>query len=188
MICSACLFVLIGIAAVTDFTRRKIYNWTTYPGLLIAVALSGLVDTLESNGTMSEEQTDRYLGGIGLEDCLLGLAVCGGLMLFCYVFFGVGGGDVKLMAMIGAFLGVERGLEALLWTFVLAACLGIIALAWKVGPGRLLVRVFRQGLYTLRIGSWVELSPEERSQLSFPWFLAPTALVAAVLVRFDVLR
>ncbi|HQU43403.1 MAG TPA: A24 family peptidase, partial [Pirellulales bacterium] len=158
------------------------------PGALIALALNASASVLESNGAVSDEQARGYLGAVGIEDSLAGLALCGGLMLVCYVLFRVGGGDVKLMAMMGAFLGVERGLEALLWTFVLAACLGIIALAWKVGPGRLMARVFRQGLYTLKIGGWAELSPEERALMNFPWFLAPTALAAAVLVQSGLLR
>ena len=34
--------------------------------------------------------------------------------------FKVGGGDVKLIAMLGAFLGPEQGITAMLWTFVWA--------------------------------------------------------------------
>ena len=38
-----------------------------------------------------------------LLDCVGGLLTCGLLMVVCFVFFpGIGGGDVKLMAMIGA--------------------------------------------------------------------------------------
>ena len=33
----------------------------------------------------------------------------------------VGGGDVKLIAMLGAFLGPEQGITAMLWTFVCGA-------------------------------------------------------------------
>ena len=48
--------------------------------------------------------------------------LCGAAMLVCYVLFagGVGGGDLKLIAMMGAWLGVYRGLEAMLWTMVIA--------------------------------------------------------------------
>lgn len=187
MIASACLLSLVAIAAVTDFRSRKIYNWTTYPGLLIALALNGLASLVDRGDPTSAEPMQRVLGALGLEESLLGLAVCGGLMLVCYVLFGIGGGDVKLMAMMGAFLGVERGLEALLWTFVLAGCLGIIALAWQVGPGRLLARAFRQGIYILRLGGWAELSADERAYLNFPWFLAPTALAATCLVQTGLL-
>jgi prepilin peptidase CpaA len=154
--------------------------------MLIALALSGLESALESSGSVSSETAD-YLSEIGFEESLVGLAACGGLMLVCYMLFGIGGGDVKLVAMMGAFLGLERGLEAVLWTFVLAACLGIIALGWKVGPGRLVTRVARQAVYVLRLGGWAELSAEERAHLSFPWFLAPTALAATLLVQFDLL-
>lgn len=188
MISSASLFALLAVAAATDFRRRKIYNWTTYPGILLALGINVVATLLEQNGLLASEQAERTLGEVGLEESLLGFLLCGALMLVCYVAFGVGGGDVKLMAMIGAFLGLERGLETLLWTFVLAACLGIIALGWKVGPGRLIVRALRQCLYMLRIGGWAELTPEERAQLSFSWFLAPTALVATALVEFDLIR
>lgn len=183
LIAFACLFLFVAIAAVTDFRSRKIYNWTTYPGVLIALTINGVASALDRS-----EQTHHILGNVGIEESLLGLAACGGLMLVCYVLFGIGGGDVKLMAMIGAFLGLERGLEALLWTFVLAGCLGIIALGWQVGPGSLIVRVFRQSLFMMRLGGWAELSTEERAYLNFPWFLAPTALAAICLVQLGVLR
>jgi prepilin peptidase CpaA len=188
MIASGCLFLLIGVAAATDFWRRKIFNWTTYSGVLIALVLSGLQSASDSNATASPEHAPGYFSQIGVEESLAGLALCGGLMVVCYMLFGIGGGDVKLLAMMGAFLGTERGLEALLWTFVLAACLGIVSLAWKVGPARLLARAVRQTVYVLRLGGWAELSAEERAHLSFPWFLAPTALAAVVLVQFDLLR
>jgi prepilin peptidase CpaA len=188
LIAFACLFLLVAIAAVTDFRSRKIYNWTTYPGVLIALAINGVASVIDRGEQTSAEPTHHILGDIGIEESLLGLAACGGLMLVCYVLFGIGGGDVKLMAMMGAFLGLERGLEALLWTFVLAGCLGIIALGWQVGPGRLIARVFRQGLYMIRLGGWPELSTDERAYLNFPWFLAPTALAATCLVQLGLLR
>ena len=188
MIALACLFALLAVAAATDFSRRKIYNWTTYPGIVLALGLNAVATLLEQNGRLASERAQNALGEIGFENSLSGFLLCGALMLVCYVTFGVGGGDVKLMAMIGAFLGLERGLETLLWSFVLAACLGIISLAWKVGPLRLIVRSLRQLLYILRIGGWPELTPGERAHLDFPWFLAPTALAAAALVELELIR
>lgn len=188
MIASACLFVLIAVAAATDVARHKIYNWTTYTGLFIALALNAAASALEYQGVMSSDGLAHYFGAIGFPESLAGLATCGGLMLVCYVLLGVGGGDVKLLGMIGAFFGVERGLESLLWTFVLAGSFGIVALVWKVGPASLMARTLRRILAVLRLGSWLELSSEERALLNFPWFLAPTALIATALVQFNVFR
>ena len=106
-------------------------------------------------------------------------------MLVCFVGFKVGGGDVKLIAMLGAFLGFEQGIMAMLWTFVLGGCVGLIVLIWRVGPLRLVARVLRQVLWTLRLGRWSPLSESERAQLQPPLFLAPSALVAVVIVRFS---
>src|SRR5205823_3980094 len=114
------LLLLTAMAAVTDLRCHKIYNWTTYPGIILALA----VNTFE-NGWDNDYP--------GLKDSLLGFSACGGLMLVSYVFFSIGGGDVKLIAMVGAFLGLEQGVEAVLWTFVLGGVAGLTVLIWRVG-------------------------------------------------------
>jgi prepilin peptidase CpaA len=107
-------------------------------------------------------------------------------MLVCYVLFHVGGGDVKLMAMLGALVGVEQGVEVLLWTFVLGACSGLVLLIWRVGATTLLARAGQRLLSVLRLGAHTPpLDPEERAPLQTPLFLAPCALAATVIVRFD---
>src|SRR5690606_1594695 len=96
------LLILLLIAAVTDVTVNRIYNWNTYPGIAAAFALHGWSSGWE-----------------GVRFSLEGFLACGVVMLLCFVVSDIGGGDVKLIAMIGAFLGVQAGIEALLWTFVL---------------------------------------------------------------------
>jgi prepilin peptidase CpaA len=105
-------------------------------------------------------------------------------MLACFLVLQVGGGDVKLVAMLGAFLGPERGIEAMLWTFVLGAGAALVVLVWRVGPWRLLAQVFRHLFWMLRLGQWVPLTADERRQLQPPLFLAPSALAAVVIVVF----
>ncbi|MDP1798912.1 MAG: A24 family peptidase, partial [Planctomycetaceae bacterium] len=96
----AILFLLLAIATITDIRSHRIYNWTTYTGLFLAFLLRGL-----EGG--SESAQDGVAGAIG----------CGGVMLVCFLLFDLGGGDLKLLTMIGAFLGWQRGFEVLLWTF-----------------------------------------------------------------------
>jgi prepilin peptidase CpaA len=194
MVATVLLLVLLLIATVTDVRHHKIYNWTTYPGILAALGLNTVGAVVEHEpianpaddgpGAEGDDRLRGTWGFVGAEESLIGFAVCGGFMLVTFVFFHVGGGDVKLMAMLGAFLGFERGLEALLWTFVLAACLGLIVLIWRVGALRLIGRVWRQAMFALRIGGWADLEPTERERLQFPLFLAPTALAAVTIVEF----
>jgi prepilin peptidase CpaA len=181
MLATIFLLVLMAVVVWTDVTRHRIYNWTTYPGILAAWALNSLGDLLAWGGFVSAERLQK-LGWIALGPSLFGFLLCGGLMLACFVFFRIGGGDVKLMAMIGAFLGPQEGLEALLWTFVLGGCLGLILLIWRVGAWRLMVRVFRQIVWSMRIFHWSPLSEEEHAQLHAPLFLAPSAFVAVIIV------
>jgi prepilin peptidase CpaA len=182
MLATAVLLGLLLVATVTDVLRHKIYNWTIYPGILAALGLNASGWLLLATGTATEEPLRWYLGFIGLGASCLGFLACGFLMLVCYVMFQVGGGDVKLMAMLGAFLGPEAGIEAMLWTFVLGGCMGLIVLIWRVGPLRLLARAFRQVAYTVRLRRWSPLSEEERSQLQPPLFLAPCALAAVAIM------
>jgi hypothetical protein len=104
------------------------------------------------------------------------------------VFFRIGGGDVKLLAMLGAFLGLERGIETLLWTFVLGGALGLIVLIWRVGFGTLAMRIFRHVLSTLRFGHISRLTEDERRELEQPLYMAQTALAALVVVKFSLVE
>ena len=60
------------------------------------------------------------LGGL-----LLGFLI----MLPCYVFRIMGAGDVKLMAMVGAFLGVDDCFHAIIYSFIVG---GIAALGFAL--------------------------------------------------------
>ncbi|MCA9072017.1 MAG: prepilin peptidase, partial [Planctomycetaceae bacterium] len=70
---------LLLVAGLTDIWRQKIYNWTTYPGILVGLGLGGV-----------------EAGWPGVEDRLFAVLLCGGLMLVAFVLLGIGGGDVKL--------------------------------------------------------------------------------------------
>ena len=172
MLVTALLLALILIATVTDLARRKIYNWTTYSGILAALGLNGLGELLMTLADVKPEQL-RPWGWIGLAESCLGLLTCGFLMLVCFVMFKVAGGDVKLIAMIGAWMGPEKGLETLLWTFVLGMCMALILLIWRVGPWRMALLAFRP---LARLVRWQPLHPpseEEQEILQLPLFLAP---------------
>lgn len=98
-----------GFAAIVDdIARRQISNW-----IPAAAFVGGLT-------ALSLER-----GWRGAGSSLLGTVAGFGVFLVFYLLGGMGGGDVKLMAGFGAVLGVERLLEAVLWT---AACGGLIAL------------------------------------------------------------
>jgi prepilin peptidase CpaA len=187
MVTTVVLLGFVMAAAATDVTRHRIYNWTTYPGTAAAVGWSLLGHALIAQAGADPDRLGR-LGWIPVTQSLAGLAACFAVMLVCFVLFRVGGGDVKLIAMMGAFLGLEQGIEAMLWTFVIGGCLGLVVLVWRVGPWRLLGRVARQVLWTLRLGSWAPLSDAERAQLQQRLWLAPCAVAAVVIVRFQLIE
>jgi len=155
-------------AAITDVWRQKIYNWTTYPGIVTGF----LVSSLEP-------------GGIGWEDSLLGIVGCGLMMIFCFLCFPMGGGDVKLIAMLAAFLGWYHGLECMLWSFVLGAGLGLSMLIWRFGIAALFAWAGKQIWGLVRYRTWLPLTDREREALKPHLFLAPSALAAAIIVRFS---
>jgi prepilin peptidase CpaA len=173
---------LLVAATITDLRCRKVFNWMTYPGVLLAVLVNGAAT---AGGWNPESPVNAWWGLIGLQESLAGCATCGLIMLVCYVFFpgGVGGGDVKLLAMIGAFLGPWPGLEALLWTFVLGAWTALMLLVWRVGTRRLLARGVQVAACLLRLRAWTPPADEDREHWKTDVYLSPAALAAVLIVQ-----
>lgn len=105
----ALVALMVAVAAI-DLDLRIIPNQLTLAGVVagLAFALLGWSD-------------------IGFWPSLLGLVVCGGFLLVVGLIGrgGMGGGDVKLGAVIGAFLGWSAGLFGILLGFVVGAVVGL---------------------------------------------------------------
>jgi prepilin peptidase CpaA len=77
------------IAAVMDVWKFKVYNALTIPLLLSGVVYHGVVGGTE-----------------GLQGSLIGLLFGFAVLIVVYAMGGMGAGDVKLMAAVGAWLGM----------------------------------------------------------------------------------
>jgi prepilin peptidase CpaA len=106
-----------GIAAVTDLRTHKIPNWLT-----VSMAAAGLGGSL-------------YLSGwAGLTQSATGLLVGLGVFFIPYMMGGMGGGDVKLMAALGALLGMTRVFWVALYGALWGGLLALIVLFAKKRP------------------------------------------------------
>lgn len=189
MVATICLLIPLLVAVVTDVRSRTICNWTVYPGMGLALVLSA-VATLAGRDRVQGTAWDVWWWGTpDIWSALTGFLVCGFIMLLGYVFFagGLGGGDVKLLAMVGAFLGVQQGLEALLWTFVLGGAFAVTTLIWRAGLVQLVVQLGKRLKSMLTARSWLPLTNEERGPLQVQLYLSPAAFIAVLIVRFDLL-
>ena len=191
MIATLTLLVFVTAAAVTDIVWHKIFNATTYPGMLAALVLTGtrsMFEARNSGEVVGDIAKLDAISPIGIDASLAGLAICWGLMVFTYLLFGVGGGDVKLIAMLGAFLGTELGLGAIMWTLLFAAVVAIALLIWREGALGLLIKIGRYLAAMFKSGVAQPPVEEDRRALQMPLFLGPCALAAALMVCFDLVQ
>ncbi len=111
-----------AIAAVFDLRTGHIPNWLTLGGLALAYAAHAVLGFAAggSSGALS-----AVLGA------LAGMIICGLVPAILFALGGMGGGDLKLFAAIGAACHVTRGLEAETYSFIAALLLAPAYLAWK---------------------------------------------------------
>jgi prepilin peptidase CpaA len=122
----ALLGTLLLIAAWFDLHSRRIPNALVFPGAALAVVLHGVLPAGE--GFLSSMP-----GGLGSGSALLGLSFGFLALLPLYLWCGMGAGDVKLAAMLGAFLGPLHIWPALLATVLAGGGLAVaIALRHSV--------------------------------------------------------
>jgi prepilin peptidase CpaA len=112
------LIALILVAAAYDVLYRRIPNWLTLSGVITGIALN----------------TFLYRGWPGFRLSLFGLTVSFAGYFLLYSLRAMGGGDVKLMAAIGALVGVRDWFGIFIITAIIG---GIAGLAMLSTGGRL---------------------------------------------------
>ena len=101
-------------SAYTDIKFNKIYNWVTYPAIIL-----GFIFRIVN------------FGAEGFISSLFGAFIG---FIFLFVFFmagGIGAGDVKLLTAVGAFGGSQFTLWTLYYSAIIGGILGIFLLIFK---------------------------------------------------------
>jgi len=149
-----------AICLVTDLRERKIFNVVTYPalaaGFMLALAFGGVP---------------------GAELALFGAAVGALPALVAFLAGALGGGDVKLMAALGALVGAARVVEV---TFVACVLVVVWSLLRLVGRG-----VLFRALRTVVRAPARRLKSDDVTHVSFgETLLGPALAVATLLLGF----
>lgn len=109
----ATLMALLCVAAWFDIKARRIPNWLVLTGLISSLG----IQLLFSSGSFSAWS--------------LGLLAGFGLFLPLYLVHAMGAGDVKLMAVVGGFLGPAAVVDVVLTTLVAGGVLAIAVALWS---------------------------------------------------------
>ena len=124
------LATVLVVAAISDLRRGKVFNWLTYPAIVVGLGIGA------AEGAMAGDAW----GVLG--ERLLGFGFGFGVLFVAYLFGGMGGGDVKLMAAVGAVLGWPGVLHAVVYSFLVAAAIGLILMIARGRTGLVLRRLW----------------------------------------------
>ena len=106
--------VILIIISFIDLWHRIIPNFMVVIALIIGVIFSFIAKT-------------------SFTDTILGMIAGGGILfLLALVPNAMGGGDIKLMFAVGAFLGLNRTLWALLLAFMISSIISIVLILLKI--------------------------------------------------------
>ncbi len=143
------LGVLMLLAARQDLSSNRIPNRIVLIGVVLGVVLNGVLP--EGWGFNSQ-----IPGALGWWASLKGLAVGMGVFLPIYWLRAMGAGDVKMMGMVGAFLGPDDVLGAILSIFVVGGVMALLVVMWSKQ-----LKPMLQNVKLILYGSAVKLSAGE---------------------------
>lgn len=140
---------------ITDTHRSRIPNLAN-----LALALAGIVVRTAGGGLP------------GLESSLLGLATGWALLIIPYLMGGMGAGDVKALAALGALLGPDAIFQVFLYTGLIGGVLAIVHYLFNHDlKAKCLqaIRTLHLFCYTHKLG---DLKPGRIEKLRFPYAAA----------------
>lgn len=173
------LFALLGAATWHDVRERRIPNAVVFPGMLAAFALHALLPA--GQGLFGPQ-----VGGLGLLQSLGGFGLGLALLLPMYALRLMGAGDVKLLAMVGAFVGAGAILTVGMFTLVAGGVLALVFAAWQRSLRRLVGNAYHMAMHTafsaLAGTIAAPTTPPEAASGRLPYAIAiATATVGSVL-------
>jgi prepilin peptidase CpaA len=144
-------FVLLGLCAYWDIRYRRIPNWATLPGIVLGFGMNIV-----------------FRGWVGLRESGIGLLIGFVALLVLFVLGWMGGGDVKLMAAVGALKGFPFILSALFYSFIVGVVIGVAMLIWN----RRALRTFKNLFFVIgsRFSKTIprqNIDPKETQKLPF---------------------
>jgi prepilin peptidase CpaA len=126
------LCALLALAVWSDLRTRRIPNTLVFGGAVLGLLFNSAMPT--GDGLFIQ-----VFGGIGLLQALAGLALGLCLLLPMYALRALGAGDVKLMAMLGAFVGPGAVAGITLLTLLAGGLLALVVAGYN---GRLKIMLF----------------------------------------------
>lgn len=152
------LVIVLFICLITDITSRKILNIITLPTIVF-----GLIYNILSTGFAG-----FLFSGKGF---LVGLA----LLLIPYLLGGMGAGDVKLMAAIGALMGTSYVFYSFIYTALIGGVIGILLIFKSRGLVNTMKSFFLNvtNVFFFRSNLGTVIIPKDRTgSITFPYGVA----------------
>ena len=179
--------VLVTVVAVTavagwiDLRTGKIPNQVVVVGFVLGVLMHLLVHRAQAH---PETLADW---GYPLFNIVLGLIACAIVPLLLFYTGAMGGGDTKLLAVVGATLGPLVGLQIEFYAFIAIALYAPIRMAYEGRILRLLANILALSLNPFRPKAKRRIIPQELlTKLRFgPAVFAASALVSVLRWRLS---
>jgi len=160
------LIILLLICVFTDLRDRKIYNVVTFPAAFMALIFHTLINTWD-----------------GFWFSFSGLLVGFSILFIPYLFGGIGAGDVKLLAVIGALKGTSFVLFTALYMALIGGLMALFILMFRKG----FIHRWRMIGYTLY--GWLNglklplFLDKERLATTYPYGVAISGGAIMTLIR-----
>ena len=153
--CAVATAIVVVMAMVTDLRSRRIPNALTFTAFGAAVVVRVV-----------------FQGWSGLGLALAGAVLAPGVLLLVHLGKGLGMGDVKLAAAVGAFLGPMMAVAAMLCAAVIG---GVLAIALLMRRGQLLSELFSLfliGLPFVKVKQPIDPPATSAAVLTMPYGVA----------------
>ncbi len=174
------LFALLLCASWVDAKSNRIPNKLVLVGCVLGVLLNAALR--EGLGFVS-----CWPGGIGIWKSIAGLLLGATLLLPMYLLRAMGAGDVKLMAMVGAFIGPISIIGVILMTFIVGGFMSIITVIQNKTVKRLFTNLQSMVLTGFIQGTMREVPNLQTPEISAGRMPYAIAITGGALVYFALL-